>query len=756
MFHIFVSLFDIWSGVNNIMMERSLNLSPDLLMSDCSSDSSSSSSSCHSYSPPSRSSLDSYLSSSSSSSMAFHLEDDDGKEYDDDDFDASKGGTKFPAPLSYSFKISEAEREIFKDLEKERVEEKKDDVEIAVKKTKKMNFLNIKKKKKNGSSSFDRKMKWGENGGGGFSPASRTNNERRETTFKDYIDLSRVSVLNENDEIILNSKNRNIISDDIYEPDHSLPDLKINDVCYIGSPPPPPPNCGGGSSSIDAFSSINASNASATSTADTHDTFGNSGGSSRSRVNTDTTTTAYDINDNSNSITSFSNTHSTANSISYVFRKPNSREERQAMEFLKENIPDPSVKSILFEKFKPDIFYMYPYTREILTIVKMYEEHKRNRDKYMNVMQRNSNNFIAAILRKCVIIIKGCFQIEGDIRRKNITLTALRIFHLKMCRSLKKFKRIRIPNIQLDWCIHAAILKLNAFTTVNVKEINFDTKFCNFVDSLGDKVLLSKLNNINNATFLIFKYTHLVGFNPSQMSRAVDLYKLISSNNTLEQKTPKNLALAVLCYIDPRIKPRAAKFCNLKTIQNIGTHIRNYMDCIGSYNKFFLYSARQTQKPKKSESESESESGGDRWSGGGDGGGGRQWVERRRQRERERERERRRYGLSLPSIQAKYQLLKLGLKKAVFKNIFDITCYTDIDQIIYETRRMEKYHHLLSKAFSNNPKLKALFDPVDLKFLPCRSLIPDFEETGKGRAGGGVFNKNNERMSHEDVVYHIY
>src|ERR1700755_243573 len=288
-------------------METSLNISSDLIMSDFSSDSSSS---CLSYSPsPSRSSLESFLSSSSSfsssSSLAVLLkdDDDDGKENDFDD--VSKAGNKFPAPLSYSFKISEAEREIFKDLEKERIDERKDDVEIVVKRTKKMKFLNIKKKKRRRSLSCGKKMKWGENSDGRFSPASRTNDRRRrrrETTFRDYIDLSRVSVLNENDEIILNSKNRNIISDDIYEPDQSLPDLKINDVCYMGAPPHSLNGsccsssnnngfiCAESSASLipntttitdDVFSNVNVASSSyysvsnASSTANTHDTFRN-------------------------------------------------------------------------------------------------------------------------------------------------------------------------------------------------------------------------------------------------------------------------------------------------------------------------------------------------------------------------------------------------------------------------------------------------------------------------------------------------
>nr|BDV50018.1 MAG: wsv282-like protein [Porcellio scaber clopovirus] len=800
-------------------MKRSLDTSPDLFISDSSSESSSSAPSWES-----RSRSRSSSSSSSSSSTAFSLKDD----RDVNDADGGEGAKKassssYFSTLSNSFKISEAQREIFKDLERERIQERNNGIEFVIKNSDKKNFLNIKNKNEKVSNRLNKKIKFdsgyfSSSNTAYYSPSSscdrrreakkstQTKKKTMTTTFtpskKKYIDLTRCWVLNENEEIILKSKNRNVLSNDIYEPNESLPDLKIKDVCYIDCPPliinslptpspppspsppprpPPPPSSCSCSSSRSSSSliprriitsaHINNSNEVAAETtaieADVAATANNIAPKNifpASAPNNDDTAIAATTTETTSPAASPDTLTLSSNSISYIFNTTASREDRKTIENIIEEIKEAPLRNILLEKFNPYIKLLLPYSREITTIFNTYQNNKKSRDKYMNATQCNSDSFIDSVIKKCIAIIKECQKIKDDSGRLKITSTALEIFHLKMCKSIKRLKRIRIPDIQLDWCIHAAVLRLNAFAIVTVKELNFDTNFCHFVGSLGDQDLLSKLNNINNATFLIFKYIQLVGFDPRQMSRAVDLYKLISRKNTLDQKTPKNLALAVLCYIDPRIKPAAAKFCNLKTIQSICSHIRNYLRCIGSYDRCFLnfcirdnyrWSSPPSPPPppprqQELEQEREEEQREQQQQQQQRQQQQEQQQQQQRQQQQEQQHQQQQRQKYLYAIWAKYHLLKRGLKNVAFKNVYDVTCYTDIDLLIHEIREMEKNHQKFNNAVSNNPKLRALFDPVDLKFLPSRTLIPDFGKTGRGGS-----EKKQQHSSCEVVTYHF-
>lgn len=228
------------------------------------------------------------------------------------------------------------------------------------------------------------------------------------------------------------------------------------------------------------------------------------------------------------------------------------------------------------------------YYNEVISIIQTYLNNKECQDKYLVSNQCNSINFLECIIKKCIFIINKCKHILNNISKRKITIEALKIFNLKISKNQKKFKRIRIPNKQLNWCIDAAMLKLNEVSK-SVNDLNFDTKFCQFINSLDDPTLSAALPNINDATYLIKGYIRELKIKENEyFFRALNLYRFIVECDALKQKTPKNLILGVLSYLDINVKEKASRLSNNATINDICLHIDNYLYVMNSHNNFFI------------------------------------------------------------------------------------------------------------------------------------------------------------------------
>lgn len=312
------------------------------------------------------------------------------------------------------------------------------------------------------------------------------------------------------------------------------------------------------------------------------------------------------------------------------------------------------------ENFSCEKSLINKYMSSILSIIHSYHSNQENQKKFMASNQCNSDCFITALIEKCLIIIKKTQFVLDESRRNRIIMVALDIFSLKIRNTQEKLKRIRVPNKQLRWCIMAALLKLNECSLAVIDGLNFDTKFCQFVANLEDPQLISKLKDVNNATYLIHNLAGHVEMESKLVFKAVQTYDIIRGCKSLMQKTPRNLALGILSYTDPRVKANAAKISNDATIEGICGQISNYLASLTTYSKFFL----QTQSYDEIETYD------------------------------------------------KYLLQRIGLH-SVLGGIIDITCYMNTDQIIRELRIIRDEVFVKRKSIVKNPLLLDIFDPID-------------------------------------------